>query len=70
MRADRSPHALYCVPFKKDVSCKHQGLVNVNLTVQFVFIIFWESYKKYSKVGCYDEWFIKLKFIEGESYYS
>ena len=27
--ADENPHAFYCVPCKKNVSCKHQGLAEV-----------------------------------------
>ena len=29
MRADGNPHAFYCVPCKKNVSCKHQGVADV-----------------------------------------
>ena len=29
MCADGNPHTFYCVPCKKNVSCKHQGLADV-----------------------------------------
>ena len=29
MRPGGNPHAFYCVPCKKNVSCKHQGLADV-----------------------------------------
>ena len=31
MRSDGNPHAFYCIPCKKNFSCKYQGLADVKV---------------------------------------